>query len=60
MFKPVPHLYRDCLRTVLHMTGRSAKGRAIAALIRHEFKANRDVTDQAEIDKLRNKSHTRQ
>jgi hypothetical protein len=56
MFKPVPQLYRDCLRTVLHMTGQSAKGRAIAALIRQEFKANKDVTEQAEIDKLKNKS----
>ena len=58
MFKSVPALYRDCLRTVEHMAAKSAKGRAIRAMVRQEFDKNRHVTDEAEIDSLKKKSRT--
>ena len=38
-------LYRDCLRLAKRVGGRSAKGAAIQAMVRAEFKKNRDERD---------------
>ena len=56
MLKSTTHLYRDCLRTIEHMNGRSAKGRHIAAIVRQQFKDNKTITDDKEIETLRKKS----
>lgn len=53
MFKTVPQIYRDCLRTARHMAGQSNKGRAIASQIKAEFRRNADVEDPKEIDELK-------
>ncbi len=36
-------LYRDCLRLVNHVAGRSRKGQALRAIVRGEFKKNAEV-----------------
>ena len=56
MLKSTAHLYRDCLRTIEHMNGRSAKGRHITAIVRQQFKDNKHITDEQEIETLRKKS----
>ena len=61
MLKSTVHLYRDCLRTIEHMNGRSAKGRHITAIVRQQFKDSKHITDEQQIDTLRKKythSHT--
>ena len=59
MFKSVPSLYRDCLRTAQHMAANSAKGRSIRAMVRHEFDKHKGVTDEQQIEQLKKKSaHT--
>ena len=56
MFKSVPALYRDCLRTIQHWAGDSSKGRAIRITVRQQFDANRHITDKTQIDELKHKS----
>ncbi len=36
-------LYRDCLRLVAHVAGRSKKGDALRAIVRGEFRKNAKV-----------------
>ena len=56
MLKSTTHLYRDCLRTIEHMNGRSAKGRHITAIVRQQIKDNKHTTDEDDIETLRNNS----
>ena len=58
MLKSTTHLYRDCLRTIEHMNGRSAKGRHIAAIVRQQFKDNKHITEEGQIETLRKKYNT--
>ena len=51
--KTTAQLYRDCLRLAHHIGSNSAKGRMIKAGIRRSFKANKDVKDHEEIEKLK-------
>ena len=54
MKRTVRELYRDCLRSVRHAAGRSAKGRAISATIRRSFDANKSLTAEADIAAAKN------
>lgn len=58
MNKTVPNIYRDCLRTVQHMAGQSAKGRAIAQVVRDEFRRNVDEKDEAEVERMKKTAMT--
>ena len=46
-------LYRDCLRLVNHMAGNSAKGNQLRAIVRGEFKRNKDVHDEEKVAALK-------
>ena len=46
-------LYRDCLRLIEHMAGRSAKAQTIKGILRGEFAKNRNETDPVKIEELR-------
>jgi Complex 1 protein (LYR family) len=49
-------LYRDCLRLIRHVApGMSAKNTALTATVRGEFRKNRALVDQGDIDQC--KSH---
>ena len=55
MFKTVPALYRDCLRTIRHMAADSSKARTIRAVVRQQFDANKGVREREQIDELKAK-----
>ena len=46
-------LYRDCLRLVKHMAGNSAKGNHLRAVVRGEFKRNKDEEDPDKVAQLK-------
>ncbi|CAM9422029.1 unnamed protein product [Chrysoparadoxa australica] len=46
-------LYRDCLKLVSHVSGKSAKSRTIRSLLRKEFEKNRSVEDPETIEALK-------
>ena len=46
-------LYRDCLRLIQHVAGRSAKGVSLRVIVRNEFKKNAHIKDNAIIDNLK-------
>ena len=47
-------LYRHCLRLVNHVGGNSAKGKQLRKVVRIEFIKNKDETDEAKINGLKN------
>ena len=49
------HLYRDCLRLIDHVAGKSAKGIKVRNIVRQEFKKNAEVKDPQAVEVL--KSH---
>lgn len=51
--KSSPQLYRDCLRLVNHIAGRSSKGRKLRTIVRGEFKRNSVQTDPVVIEGLK-------
>mmetsp|Transcript_711 Transcript_711/g.916 ORF Transcript_711/g.916 Transcript_711/m.916 type:complete len:110 (+) Transcript_711:165-494(+) len=46
-------LYRDCLRLVQHIAGKSRKGDAIRSIVRTEFRKNTEVKDPQKIEELK-------
>lgn len=47
------HLYRDCLRLVQHIAGKSKKGDNIRNVVRGEFRKNVKLEDPAQIENLK-------
>ena len=47
-------MYRHCLRLVNHVGGNSAKGKQLRILVKKEFIKNKDVTDEAQLNALKN------
>jgi uncharacterized protein (UPF0147 family) len=43
-------LYRDCLRLIDHIAGKSVKGQNIRRIVRQEFRKNSHLTDLAHIE----------
>jgi len=48
-----PQLYRDCLRLIDHIAGKSAKGRSLRALIGKEFKKSSGISDPQIIEGMK-------
>ena len=46
-------LFRDCLRLAAHVGGDSPKGVALKRMVTEGFRKHSDVTDAAEISKLK-------
>jgi Complex 1 protein (LYR family) len=53
MFRTTIKLYRDCIRLVNHVAGKSVKSQNLKRIIGGEFRKNRGVTDPASVDALR-------
>eukprot|EP01031_Cornospumella_fuschlensis_P029810 gene29810-35991_t len=51
--RSTPQLYRDCLRLVKHIAGRSQKGENIRRVLRHEFRKNATLDDPAKVEQLK-------
>lgn len=51
--RSTPHLYRDCLRLVQHIAGKSKKGDNIRNVVRNEFRKNAKLEDPAQIENLK-------
>ena len=51
--RTTPQLYRDCLRLVQHIAGKSKKGQNLRSIVRAEFRKNMKQTDPAIIDNLK-------
>lgn len=51
--KTTPQIYRDCLRLIKHISGKSKKSAAITSIVRSEFKKNAAVKDEAVVEKLK-------
>lgn len=51
--KTTPQIYRDCLRLIKHIAGRSKKSDALKSIVRNEFKKNAAVKDEATIERLK-------
>lgn len=50
---PTLKLYRDCMRLTYHIAARSAKGDAMRAMVRQQFRTQMHVTDEQEIHRLK-------
>jgi hypothetical protein len=48
-----PQLYRDCLRLVNHIAGRSAKGEKLRKILHSEFRKNANVEDPIKVESLK-------
>ena len=48
-----PQLYRDCLRLIKHIAGKSKKGISLQRIVRSEFVKNSGVEDPAKIEQLK-------
>ncbi len=48
-----PQLYRDCLRLIKHIAGRSKKGFSLQSIVRSEFIKNAKETDEIKIEQLK-------
>ncbi|CAN0051491.1 unnamed protein product [Heterosigma akashiwo] len=46
-------LYRDCMRLVQHIAGKSKKGDNIRRIVGGEFRKNKDEKDEAKIEALK-------
>lgn len=53
MNRPSTSLYRDCLRLIDYMAGKSRKSDRLREIIRGEFEKNRNETDQEKIEQLK-------
>lgn len=53
--KTTPQIYRDCLRLIKHISGKSKKSTQLTKLVRNEFKKNAKIVDPDTIERL--KSH---
>ena len=51
--RSVAQLYRDCLRLVNHVAGKSAKGTSLTTIVRGEFRRNANVIDPNQLDALK-------
>ena len=51
--RKTPQLYRDCLRLVQHIAGKSAKGNQLRLIVRNEFKKNAHVEDPQVVENLK-------
>lgn len=51
--KSTPQIYRDCLRLVKHMAGKSSKATALNRIISAEFKKNAKIIDEDKIEALK-------
>lgn len=51
--KTTQQIYRDCLRLVKHISGKSKKSTMLNQVIRNEFKKNAKLTDEDVIEKLK-------
>ena len=51
--KSTPQIFRDCLRLVKHISGKSKKSQAITRIVRNEFKKNAHLRDEEVIEKLK-------
>jgi hypothetical protein len=48
-----PQLYRDCLRLIKHIAGRSKKGFSLQAIVRSEFVKHAKEIDDVKIEQLK-------
>lgn len=53
MLRSTASIYRDCLRLIDHMAGKSRKGDRMRELLQGEFRKNADITDPAKIETLK-------
>jgi len=53
MHKTVPQVYRDCLRLIDHLAGRSRKGDHMRTLVARQFRKHADVKDLDRIEVLK-------
>lgn len=51
--KSTPQIYRDCLRLIKHISGKSKKSEAVSRIVRNEFKKHAALEDEAAIEKLK-------
>lgn len=51
--RTIPQLYRDCLRLVEHIAGKSAKAQKLRGIIGNEFRKNAHITDPLMIEGLK-------
>lgn len=51
--RATPYLYRDCLRLVQHIAGKSKKGDNIRNVLRNEFRKNANIEDPVQIEGLK-------
>jgi hypothetical protein len=60
MYKSVPQVYRDCLRLIEHLAGRSRKADNMRTLVAKQFRANAGEKDDKKIEGMKKKSVDRQ
>lgn len=53
MVRSSPQLYRDCLRLIKHIAGKSKKGIILQKIVRTEFIKNAAVEDPVKIESLK-------
>ena len=51
--KSTPQIFRDCLRLIKHISGKSKKSEAITRIVRNEFRKNAKVEDEQVVEKLK-------
>lgn len=53
MVRSSPQLYRDCLRLIKHIAGKSKKGVLLQTTVKGEFRKNASVTDPVQVEALK-------
>lgn len=51
--RTTPALFRDCLRLIIHIAGKSKKGEQLRRIVGGEFRKNAKVSDEATITALK-------
>lgn len=51
--KSTPQIFRDCLRLIKHISGKSKKSEAITRIVRNEFRKNAKIEDEQMVEKLK-------
>lgn len=51
--RTTPQLYRDCLRLIDHIAGKSVKGSKLRVIIRNEFRKSVHIKDPAIIEGMK-------
>lgn len=51
--KSTPQIFRDCLRLIKHISGKSKKSEAITRIVRSEFRKNAKIEDEQMVEKLK-------